>query len=162
MPLSVGGFVDGGDSPCLNPFLPGACPNGNGKAPRNIATQDAIPKSAYNMYAGTLNASYNFPAFKLVDVAGYRSENEIAYNDYDATSYYLYNTQRPQYYRQTSNELRFESNFTGPFNIVAGAFFFDSFYHLTQTSQLDVAAVAPIPPGLKWKSIPAATPHSIR
>jgi iron complex outermembrane receptor protein len=146
--LPVGGFVDGGDAPCLNPFLPGACPNGNGKAPSNVATQDGLPKSAYNLYAGTLNAYYNFPDFKLVDVAGYRSEHEDSFNDYDATDYYLYNTQRPQYYRQTSDELRLESNFTGPFNIVVGAFFFDSFYHLTQTSQLDVAAVAPIPPGL--------------
>jgi iron complex outermembrane receptor protein len=149
LPLPVGGFIDGGDLPCLNPYLPGACVNANGKTPSNVATQDQVPKSAYNLYAGTLNAYYNFPDFKLVDVAGYRSEHEDSYNDYDATQYYLYNTQRPQYYRQTSNELRFESNFTGPFNIVVGAFFFDSFYHLTQTSALDVAAVDPeLPPGI--------------
>ena len=147
LPLPVGGFIDGRDTPCLNPFLPGACPNASGRAPSNVATSNSIPTAAYNLYAATINAYHNFDTFKLVSVTGYRSENEDSFNDYDSTQYTLYNTRRPQYYRQLSQELRYESNFTGPFNIVAGAYFFDSFYHLTQTSQLDLAAVAPVPPG---------------
>ena len=148
LPLPVGGFIDGLDGPCLNKNLPGACPNASGTPPKNVATQNGIPKAGYELYALTLNAYHNFDSFRLVSVTGYRSSHEDSYNDYDGTQYSLYNTQRPQYYRQFTQELRYETTFDGPFNIVAGAYFFNSDYQLTETNVLDVAAVVPtLPPG---------------
>ena len=146
LPLPVGKFVDGQDTPCLNPDLANACPNASGHS-SDVATQDGVPKGVYNLYALTLNAYYNFENFKLVNVTGYRTSHEDTFADFDGTQYPLYNVQRPQYYRQFSQEDRFESEFSGPFNFVAGAYFFNSYYHLSETNALDYAAVLPVPVG---------------
>ncbi len=149
LPLSIGGFVDGHDTPCLNPFLPNLCVNGNGSAPSNVATSNEINDGAYNLYAVTLNASYDFDSFKLYSITGARFSVEDSYNDYDASQYTLFETHRPESYRQESEELRYESEYKGPFNFVAGAYYFYSNYTLQQYSFLDFAAVVPsLPPGI--------------
>jgi iron complex outermembrane receptor protein len=140
-------FVDGRDTPCLNPYLPLACPNASGKIPNNVTTTAIDPKGAYNLYALTVNAYYNFDLFKLVSVTGYRSSSEDSQLGFDATPYNLYTVQRPEYYRQGSQEVRVESQLKGPLNFVAGIYLFDSYYALHETNDLDIAAVAPIPPG---------------
>ncbi len=148
LPLQVGGFIDGRDSLCLNPFLPGACVNASGVPPSNVATSNQGNDGAYNLYGVTLNASYDFDTFKLVSVTGYRYSTELSRNDYDATQYQLFETQRPESYRQLSEEVRFDSEFDGPFQTIVGAYYFNSDYTLVQNSFLDYAAVAPIPPGI--------------
>jgi iron complex outermembrane receptor protein len=146
LPLSIGGFIDGQDTICLNPTLPGACPNATSTQGNDTSLQNGVPKAGYELYALTLNAYHNFDNFKLVSVTGYRSSHEDIDNDYDGTQYSLYNVQRPQYYRQFSQEARFESNFSGPFNIVAGAYFFNSYYQLAETNTLNLAGVVPVIP----------------
>jgi iron complex outermembrane receptor protein len=152
LPLSVGGFIDGRDAPCLNPNLPNACPNASGQAPSNVATSNKPNNAAYLLNAFTLNSSYDFDAFRLISVSGFRFSVEGVLNDYDATQYTLFDTNRPQTYRQASEELRFESEFKGPFNFVGGLYYFDSNYILKQYSILDFAAVLPIPTGIASSS----------
>jgi iron complex outermembrane receptor protein len=146
LPVGGGLLVDGQDSICLNKTLPGACPNATNFYGGDTALQNAIPKQGYQLDAFTLNVSHSFDNFKLVSVTGYRMSNEDIYNDYDTSKYTLFNTQRPQYYRQFTEEARYESNFSGPFNIVAGGYFFNSFYHLQEAEQLNLAAIVPVIP----------------
>jgi iron complex outermembrane receptor protein len=157
LPIGGGLLVDGQDSICLNPTLKGACPNANSFDGGDTALQNTVPKEGYQLDAFTLNVSHSFDNFRLVSVTGYRMSTEDIYNDYDTTQYTLFNTQRPQYYRQFTEEARYESNFSGPFNIVAGGYFFNSFYHLQEYQQLNLAGVLPfIPYSLDYTIYPGS------
>jgi iron complex outermembrane receptor protein len=88
--------------------------------------------------AVTFNARWNIGSnYELAVVAGWRDSDEKVYIDFDGTELTIFNVLRQQHYSQWSAEARLASNYDGPFNFVAGAFYFHSEYELQQAIKLD-------------------------
>lgn len=96
--------------------------------------------------AVTVNSNYDLtPELQLTGIFGWRQSEEAVFIDFDGTDITAFNVVREQDYEQYSGEIRIASSFDGPFNFVAGGFYFNSEYALRQAIKLDLAMVAPIP-----------------
>lgn len=78
-------------------------------------------------------------AMTFTAIGGIRDSSEKVYIDFDGTDLTTFNVYRGQQYTQYSGEVRLASDFDGPFDFVAGAFFFHSEYSLQQAIKLDLA-----------------------
>lgn len=71
------------------------------------------------------------PGHELVTVLGYRDVHEDSLEKFDGNEANLFYTVRPQISNQTSAELRYQGDL-GRAKLVAGSYFFRSFYHIQQ------------------------------
>lgn len=130
-PTNSPGLLDGADRSCGNANLAGIC---NRSVPDGVSTQNIVPKAYYNLDAVTVNAKADLGPLTFAAVTGYRTSREWALQDPDGTEYDLFQTYRPQKFRQFSQEMRLESNFDGPVSFVAGVYYFNSVYSMRQSS----------------------------
>ena len=80
----------------------------------------------------TAQANWRVGRVTLTSVTGYRTSKEHVAQDFDASSVNFFDTVRDQKYHQFSQELRVSGDFGKRLNYVAGAYYFDSHYDLTQ------------------------------
>lgn len=74
--------------------------------------------------------------FRLDYLFGLFKTKEDGHWDFDATPLTLYDTDRPQQYRQTSHELRLSYDDNGRVNFTAGAYLYRSRYGIDNTSYI--------------------------
>lgn len=128
------------DRYCLLPG--GACAQND----FSFTTTNDPHRNQSDMFALTVSSNWALnPNFDLTTILGYRESEEDVFIDFDGTARTVFNVVREQEYEQFSGEVRLASNFEGPINFVAGAFYFTSEYALRQAIKLDVAMVAPLP-----------------
>ncbi|MFN3231329.1 MAG: TonB-dependent receptor [Alphaproteobacteria bacterium] len=96
----------------------------------------------------TVNADWDVSdTYTVTAIFGWRKSSEAVFIDFDAVPETFFHVVREQQYEQFTGELRIASNYQGPFNFVAGAFYYQADYSLQQAIQLDLAlAGAPFPP----------------
>lgn len=68
----------------------------------------------------------------LTYIGNYRDVEEDVANDFDTTDFNLFHTQRIQEHHQFSHELRFASEFSDRFDLVAGLYYFQQEYEMEQ------------------------------
>ncbi|MEL7030606.1 MAG: hypothetical protein AAGL49_15680, partial [Pseudomonadota bacterium] len=83
----------------------------------------------------------------ITSITAFRDLKEEANQDFDATSVPFFFTNRPQEYDQISQELRLAATLTDRIDAVAGFYFLDSYYKLTQTTDSLLFADATLGPG---------------
>lgn len=89
----------------------------------------------YRERAGTFDFNWDIGhGFTVTGVTGYRKSNESVRQDFDASSINFFDTLRVQDYHQFSQEVRVAGKITDTLDMVAGAYYFDSEYHLHQTT----------------------------
>ena len=76
--------------------------------------------------------------FTLTSVTGYRKNKESVRQDFDASSAAFFDTLRNQNFRQFSEELRVVGDLTDSLNLLVGGYYFDSSYHLDQSTNFGV------------------------
>ncbi len=81
----------------------------------------------------TLELNYDVGDYTLTSVTGYKESDEILDEDNLGTPAELFNPLRPQDFDQFSSELRLQSERAGTFNFVAGLYFVESDYYITQS-----------------------------
>jgi iron complex outermembrane receptor protein len=90
----------------------------------------------YSAPAETLQMNYDLGFTKLTSITGYRSSQENQEQAYDGSALSLYIGHRLQSFHQFSEELRAAGKFTDTLDFVAGLYFYDSGYVLTDYSDL--------------------------
>lgn len=116
-------------------------------APANQCDRNALPDHGlYTIFqqietplrndSDSISANVNISLgdFKLTSVTGWQRNKEDLTQDFDATSVALFETNRPQTYRQFSQELRIAGDVTPWLNVLVGGYYFSSRYELSQTS----------------------------
>ncbi len=81
----------------------------------------------------TLELNWDIGEFTLTSVSGYRKSDEILNEDNLGAAVPIFNPVRPQSLDQFSTELRAASDFDDIFNFVAGAYYVQSEYEITQS-----------------------------
>ena len=142
----IPGYLGGENAPCLNPFTRSICtPFDKSK---NVVEGRPYPGHLH-LNGITTELSYQMSDhMRVVSLTGYRQFDEYALGDYDATRFALARNETSIDADQVSQELRFESSFGGPFNIVAGAFYMDYGYTQKTNLSVDLAALPPAGTGL--------------
>jgi iron complex outermembrane recepter protein len=90
----------------------------------------------YSSPAQTLEMNWDVGGVHLTSVTGHRTSDEDQTQDFDSSSADLYFTRRVQTFRQFSQELRASGKFSDRFDYVAGLYYYDSKYVLTQDTRL--------------------------
>ena len=90
----------------------------------------------YSSPAETLEMNWDVGGVHLTSVTGYRSSSEDQTQDFDSSSSGLYYTRRMQSFHQFSEELRAAGKFSDNFDYVAGVYYYDSKYILTQYTRV--------------------------
>jgi len=110
---------------------------------------------SYDAPAVTLQANWAPGPVKLTSVTGYRKSDEDQTQDFDAASEALqpfayalnlsplYYTHRLQTFHQFSQELRAAGKLTDTFDYVFGAYYYDSYYRLTQYTNITGGGYGP-------------------
>ena len=94
----------------------------------------------YDSPAETLEVNWDVASgIKLTSITGWREDDEVFYQDFDATSIPFYETIRDQHYRQFSQELRASVKVTDRLDFVAGGYYFNNAYTNHQTTFLGPA-----------------------
>ncbi len=146
--LPVTGYTTGANSPCLNPQLSFLCRSSIRKSD-NVSEIPTKQPGRLNMSAATLHLTHRFDDFSVVAITGYRDTKQRSFSYLDGTALGYFPIQQNERYEQFSQELRFESDFEGPFSIIAGGFYFHSKWHITQITELDAALLDPtLAPGV--------------
>ncbi len=78
--------------------------------------------------------------FELNYILGWLKTDETITQDFDASSFTLYHTDRPARWRQTTNELRLTKGGSGPLTFVLGAYLWDSRYTINLKNYIGFAA----------------------
>ncbi|TAL28451.1 MAG: TonB-dependent receptor [Phenylobacterium sp.] len=73
-------------------------------------------------YAGTVNLTYKGQGYRLVSISGIVRSSNFSYSDFDVTDLAFFETTASKRHKTMSQELRFESEFEGPLQFVAGAY----------------------------------------
>jgi iron complex outermembrane recepter protein len=94
------------------------------------------PSGHYNAPAATLQMNWDTGPVKLTSVTGYRKSFEDQVQPFDGTSLGLYISHRIQPFHQFSEELRAAGAATATLDYVAGLYYYDGVYTLTQTTDL--------------------------
>ncbi len=100
----------------------------NPKGPQNFGY--------YNAPAATLQMNYDLGPTKLTSITGYRSSRENQQQAYDGDELSLYVGHRIQSFHQFSEELRASGKVVDSLDYVAGLYYYDSGYILTDYSDL--------------------------
>jgi iron complex outermembrane receptor protein len=103
---------------------------------------------AYDEEAYTAEANWRVGGFTVSSVTGYRQSDESVRQDFDGSSINFFDTLRVQDYDQFSQELRIAGDLSDTIDVVAGVYYFDSSYHLQQTTNWGpfLQAAIAIPP----------------
>ena len=142
----VPGYFGGANAPCLNQYTSSICTPLT--KDRNVVESRPFPGSL-RLNALTGEISYQATDdVRLVSLTGLREFKEFTLGDYDSTRFALARNKSKLKAHQFSEELRFETSFDGPFNLVGGFFYMN--YEYTQDTNLsvDLAALPPIATGL--------------
>ena len=132
-------YVTGQDMECLNPATAIVCRPIDVK--RNDVETTQFP-AYYNLSAATLEIEHELDGVKLVSLSGYREDAEDQLGDFDATRFALQRNDKRESSWQLSQELRAETQFNGPINFVAGAFFIDYAFTARQFPSVDAAGLS--------------------
>lgn len=133
-------YVVGQDNQCLNPATAIVCTPLD-KQRNGVETHQA--PAFYNLSAATFEIKHQLGSVQLVSLTGYRQDKEYQTSDFDATRFALQRNVKPESSWQFSQELRGETNFDGPFNFVAGAFFIKYAFTARQYPSIDMAGLSP-------------------
>lgn len=88
-------------------------------------------------------AKYDFGEdFELNYILGYLKTDETITQDFDASPFTLYHTDRPARWRQTTHELRLSKGGTGPLTFVLGGYLWDSKYTINLKNYIGFAGPA--------------------
>ena len=143
------GYQGGANLPCINPATSVVCVPLR-RSRNGVETPPGEP-SFWNLDAITFEATHELDNMRLVSLTGYRADRENQTSHFDATRFALFQLVKPERSKQFSQELRAETNFDGPLNIVAGAFYLTYSYTARQFVSADVAALNPaVPPGTSY------------
>jgi iron complex outermembrane receptor protein len=77
--------------------------------------------------------------FELQYILGYLKTSEAVTQDFDASPFLLYHTDRPARWRQTTNEVRLTKGGSGPVNFVLGGYLWDSGYTINLKNYIGFA-----------------------
>jgi iron complex outermembrane receptor protein len=91
--------------------------------------------SDFDIWGLTGEVNYTIPDVGTFTYVGnYRDVHENVFNDFDTTDLPIFMTQREQWHRQTSHEIRFASDFSDKIDFVTGFYFFDQRYKMDQNT----------------------------
>ncbi|GLV26770.1 TonB-dependent receptor [Sphingobium sp. Cam5-1] len=138
----IPGYFGGLNSTCLNPATQIICrPLSDLDQGKNEVETTQLPASL-RLTAGTGEISYDLTdEVKFTSLTGYREFHERQTSDFDATRFALFRDKASVDAKQFSQEARFATSFSGPFNIVAGAFYMNYRYTEKQNPSLDAAVL---------------------
>jgi iron complex outermembrane receptor protein len=89
--------------------------------------------SDFDVYGITGEITYDIPDVGTITYVGnYRHVHEDVFNDFDTTDLPIFMTQREQWHKQASQELRFASSFSDKIDFVAGFYYFYQRYLMWQ------------------------------
>ncbi len=91
-----------------------------------------VNSSKYSSPAATLELNWDLGFTKLVSLSNYRSEADHSIENVGSTDPVLYGVDRRGVYHQLSEEIRASGNIVKSLDYVAGLYFFDSNYMLSQ------------------------------
>ena len=146
--LPIPGYTSGLNAPCFNPLTAFVC------RPELDSDYDKVQhplkqNSRLNLGAITVNLRHEFDTFALVSNFGFRDLRENNFTFLDSTELGYFPFVGDEFYKTLSQEVRFESNFGGKFEIIAGAMHFRSRYFIQSFTELDLASVVPtLAPGV--------------
>ena len=132
-------YVSGQNIQCLNPATSIVCRPLSKK--RNDVETTQFP-AYYNLNAVTLEVAHELDGVKLVSLSGYREDEEDQLGDFDATRFAIQRNDKRESSWQFSQELRAETQFDGPINFVAGAFFIEYAFTARQFPSVDFAGLS--------------------
>ncbi|MFK4793971.1 TonB-dependent receptor [Sphingobium sp. ZW T5_29] len=138
----IPGYLGGFNSTCINPATQSICrPLSELDKGRNEVETTQLPASL-RLTAGTGEISYDLTdEVQFTSLTGYREFHERQTSDFDATRFALFRDKASVDAKQFSQEARFATSFSGPFNIVAGAFYMNYSYIERQNPSLDMAVL---------------------
>ncbi len=138
----IPGYFGGFNSPCINPATQIVCSPLSGlDKGKNEVESTQLPASL-RMTAGTGEISYDLTdEVTFTSLTGYREFHERQTSDFDATRFALFRDKAAVDAKQFSQEARFATSLSGPFNIVAGAFYMNYSYTEKQNPSLDMAVL---------------------
>ena len=148
----IPGYTGGNNITCANPFTSVVCqPLSQLDKEQNYVETTQMPASL-RLTAITGEARFEaMDDINLVSVTGYREFTEKQVSDFDATRFALFRDPARVDAHQFSQEGRIETSFSGPFNIVADAFYMKYSYTEHQNPSLDLAGADPtVPPGVAF------------
>jgi len=90
----------------------------------------------YSAPAITGEINWNIAGVKLTSITSYRESHENQMNDVDGSSADLFSFHRIQRFHQTSQELRAAGKIVPTLDYVVGAYYYDSYYNLNQTTRI--------------------------
>ena len=112
------------------------CNRNSGKDLYTTFTQFDNP-TTYSSPAATFELNYDIGSgLKFTSISSWRKDDEVFYQDFDASSAKFYETIRDQYYRQVTQEFRLSGNVTDRLDFVGGLYYFNSVYRNHQTTFL--------------------------
>jgi iron complex outermembrane receptor protein len=98
-------------------------------------------------HAATLELNFDVGQFAITSITGYRKSDEVLDEDNLGAAVPIFNPVRPQSYDQFSTELRAASEFDGIVNFVAGIYYVESEYEITQSIYTFGSQFSPQCPG---------------
>ena len=96
--------------------------------------------SKYDSIVGSLTMNLDYDKILITSVSGILASRSVTFDNYDATTYALLAAAEREVYRSISQQLRVQTNFDGPINFMAGAYYEDSHQNFFNSSR-----IAPVP-----------------
>ena len=129
----VGSLIRPGDVFCG--FVPAGACGGNNTTDVYTSYSGATPANgSYRARAATLEMNLKTDFAKITSVTSYRNSEENQRQDFGTAG--LYDATRIQGYHQFSQELRASGNLFPSFDYVAGLYYFESSYNITQLTNV--------------------------
>ena len=94
----------------------------------------------YSEEAYSAQINYDLGDLTLTSISALRDSDERQTQDFDGTSIPFFQTDRTQFYRQLSQELRLAGDFTDSLSGVVGLYYFENEYQLDSTTVLPSGA----------------------
>jgi iron complex outermembrane receptor protein len=127
-----GSLLRPGDAFCS--FVPAQACNNNTTTDQYRIFPGINPLGYYRARAATLEANLTEGPVKITSVTSYRESREAQEQDFGTVG--LYDALRKQKYHQVSEELRASGKIFSNLDYVAGLYYFDSKYHLIQSTKV--------------------------
>jgi len=126
------------------PTVPAIFGVGGAIDPENIESFDAFlnipPVNDIDSYGGSVQMDYQAGAIGITSITAYREVESFNQQDVDFSSADIVNQITDQKIETFTQELRFASDFDGPFNFLLGGYYFNE--DIAQTGSLQTGAVA--------------------
>ena len=98
--------------------------------------KNGVNYGRYDSWTGSLTLNWRFDKLQLTSVTGLFDTRAKSFDNYDGTTFAQIAAAERDRYRQLSQELRLNSDFDGPFNFMAGAFFSDVNHRFFNASRI--------------------------